>query len=100
MPIKTRSVSWGASPSPDVASYNVYWKKDAQPALSDPKVNVGKVLSIDLPDDLPGSEDWYGNYTIGVTAVDQTGNESNTMSYGTSFFDFVAPSAPGPVVIS
>jgi len=77
----------------------VYFKQNGTPTYSDPSVDVGDDLSITLPSDIPASSSWYGNYTIGITAYDAIGNESN-MSLGSSFFDFVAPDAPGLVQIS
>ena len=96
--VKERVVSWGASPSPDVAGYKVYYKKGGSPTYSDPSVSVGKNLSITLPSGLTGAIAWYGDYTLGISCVDTVGNESD-MSYGSRFFDFVAPDAPGLVLI-
>ena len=101
--IKERTIAWGESSAPDLAGYKIYWKKiensgdiaDYESLYQD----VGNTLSVTLPDGIPGSIEWDGNYSIGISAYDNTGNESS-MSYGESFFDFVAPPAPGPVVIS
>jgi hypothetical protein len=63
-----------------------------------PFADVGAKTQITLPTDIPESENWEGEYSIGITAYDTVGNESD-MSYGTGFFDFVAPPAPGVVTI-
>lgn len=100
--IKERTISWGESVAPDLAGYKVYWKKIEAPGdqvdYESLFHDAGNVLAVTLPNDIPASLEWEGDYSIGIAAYDNTGNESD-MSYGTAFFDFVAPPAPGPVVI-
>jgi len=100
--IKQRVISWGESNAVDLASYRVYWKKkvDAGDVVTydDEHQDVGLVTEITLPDDISSSMEWEGDYSIGITALDNTGNES-PMTSAESFFDFVAPPAPGFVTI-
>lgn len=100
--IKERTISWEPANAPDLSGYKVYWEKiinsgDIATYDSDFQ-DVSNVTTISLPNDITGSLEWDGDYSIGITAYDATGNESD-MSYGTSFFDFVAPPAPGLVTI-
>jgi len=93
--VKPRKMVWGGSPDPDVVSYVVRWAMppgliDYDPAV-DPGVDVGNVTSVDLP--VSGMPSIDGELTIGVTARDDAGNESDP-AQGTFPFDFLPPAAP------
>lgn len=95
MYIKPRTMMWGASPDSDVVSYVVRWAIPPQTINYDPTVNpgydVGKVIKVQLP--LPSMPNIDGQLTIGVTAKDDVGNESDPAE-GTFPFDFIAPKPP------
>lgn len=93
--VKSRTMMWGASPDSDVADYVVRWAVPPQSIIYDPIVNpglnVGLVTQVTLP--LPGMPNIDGQLTIGITARDDVGNESDPAE-GTFPFDFIAPSPP------
>ncbi|MBE3137673.1 MAG: hypothetical protein IMZ43_09850 [Thermoplasmata archaeon] len=98
--IKPKTMMWGASPDPDVVSYVVRWAIPPVVIDYDPTINsgtdVGKVSSVKLP--LSGMPDIDGELTIGITAKDDVGNESDPAE-GTFPFDFKAPAAPTDLAI-
>lgn len=95
MYIKPKKMTWGASPDPDVISYVARWAIPPEVINYDPVVNpgfaMGKVTQCDLP--LPGMPNIDGELSIGLTACDDVGNESDPVEI-TVPFDFLAPSPP------
>ena len=86
-------LTWVGSPSQDLAGYKVYWNNDgSQPDYLSNVYDVGNVTTVNINaiDGFPNTE---GNMTIGLTAYDGVGNESD-MVYNTTFFDYAAPDAP------
>jgi hypothetical protein len=98
--IKPKTMMWGASSDPDVVSYVIRWAIPPEiinyDAAVNPGVDVGKVTSVKLP--LAGMPDIDGQLTLGVTAKDDAGNESDPAE-GTFPFDFKAPAAPTNLVV-
>jgi len=93
-----RRISWTASDSPDVVKYRVYWEAAPNiPSYSSPHVEVTKNELI-IPDEVPDFPTQEGDYVIGVSAVDDVGNESD-ISTVTAPFDFTAPNAPENVSV-
>ena len=93
--IKPRTMMWGPSPDPDVVTYVVRWSIPPvvinYDAVVNPGVDVGQVVSVKLP--ITGMPAIDGNLTIGVTAKDDVGNESDPAE-GTFPFDFLPPASP------
>jgi predicted transcriptional regulator len=101
MPVKQKRIRWTASIAADVVAHRVYVAKDPDmPTYSSLHVEVAMPKTEVLaPNDFPAgtfSEDVV--YNIGITAVDDVGNESN-MEVASSPFDFIAPDAPTNVII-
>lgn len=99
MYIKPKFLNIGASTDPDVVGYKVYWaippaNIDYAPAKG---VNVGLTTKIALP--VAGMPQHDGELKIGVTAVDDAGNESDPAE-GQFPFDFMPPSPPTGLSIS
>jgi hypothetical protein len=99
---KVRSVTLKAKPSgsPDVVSYNLYYV-DTGNVLdhNSPKIDLG--MPAVNPDDGKMHIDVStlgvftdDRYDIGMTAVDDAGNESEMVKKLDVPFDFVAPDAP------
>lgn len=84
----------------DVVSHRVYVAPDPDELnYASPMVEVAMPAdSVVVPDDFPGFPLRDVQYQVGVTAVDDVGNESD-MAIVTAPFDFDAPSAPTGVVI-
>jgi hypothetical protein len=99
MYIKPKFLNIGASTDPDVVGYKVYWA--VPPAAIDYAptngVNVGLTTKIALP--VVGMPNIDGELKIGVTAVDDVGNESDP-SEGTFPFDFIPPTPPTSLSVS
>ena len=99
--ILQRTISWDPSPATDVVGYNLYWAVGADAVvdyLSD-HANVGNKTNVVIPDDVaefPLVEDVM---SLGVTAFDDIGNESDMTSVQNVPFDFVAPDAPTNLVV-
>jgi len=95
MYIKPKTMQWGASPDPDVMTYVARWAIPPDAIIYDAAINpgydVGKVTQCALP--LPGMPGFDGELTIGLTARDDVGNESDPVEI-TVPFDFLAPSPP------
>jgi len=104
---KIVSVNLKFTPSlaPDVTGYRLYYVVKGQPLTGNsPSVDLGMpaldaatgkliVVLKDIPAIAALAE---GNYTLGVSAYDDVGNESD-MSIGDLEVDFTAPDPPGPL---
>lgn len=93
--ILNKKFQWTASNSPDVVGHNVYVKTGTTAlAYTDPKTYVAMpVVELNLPDGFPGFPLFDGDFMVGVTGVDDWGNESDIVSISRPF-DFIAPNAP------
>lgn len=99
MKVKNVVLSFPPSGSPDVVGYRLY--AQASPDVvgyESPAWDVGNATSIDLSI-LDGMTTKDGVYNIGITAVDDAGNESSMSILEGVALDFVAPDPPGPIVI-
>jgi len=88
-----KKIKWVASSAADLVAHNLYVCKDTETLTYDTQhvtVNMPAVEYI-----LPGifSITTEGTFKIGLTAVDDMGNESDMVNIA-SPFDFIAPSAP------
>lgn len=81
---------WKASESEAVTGYKIYWSREGAPDYDSRCVEVGKATEVDLPDEiaLAGVP-----LTIGVTAVDAHGNESD-MTIMAEPYQLHVPRAP------
>jgi hypothetical protein len=96
--IRKYRLSWNASESTDVSNYKFYY--DTNPLSYDsPNVNVGNVTEIFIPNDVPDFPLVDGIYNLGVSAVDDAGNESDMAVINEFPFDLVAPNAPSNFVV-
>lgn len=107
--VKSRVLRFPPSPSTDVVKYKLYIEPTAQPSklsyqsggmdLGLPQADTDGRLMVDL-----GGVDvlrtFDGIYDIGVTAVDDAGNESEMSIINGVSLDFFAPDAPGPLEVS
>lgn len=96
-----RRVRWPASNAVDVVGYKVYWVVGGGQIdySSENFVQVpANVSQIAIPDQIPALADVEDDVTIGVSAIDDIGNESDVTSV-TVPFDFAAPDAPANVVV-
>ena len=100
--VRKKRVRWDADPNtPDIIAHKVYVAKEADVLdYASPNVQVTMPQTeIILPDAYPpGTFDEDVNYQVGISAVDDVGNESNIVIV-TAPFDFIAPGAPSNIVV-
>lgn len=99
MKVKNVTLSFPASGSLDVVGYRLYI--ETAPNLityNSPSFDLGDVTSIDLAT-LPGITTTDGVYNLGISAVDDAGNESSFSLISDVPLDFLAPDAPGEITI-
>lgn len=91
----SKTIKWDPSDDVDVVSHRVYVVQGTEdPTYEDLNVTVNMPKTeLLVPDEFPGFPLSDGDYTIGIVAVDDWGNESD-MEVATHPFDFIAPSAP------
>jgi hypothetical protein len=90
---KKKRLSWGASNSPDVAGYRLYWAVGRGVDYEAEHADIGKVNTILLPDDISSFPLVAGQVEVGVTALSPHGNESDMLVISASV-DFTAPEPP------
>jgi hypothetical protein len=91
--IQKRKIHWNASNSPGVVGYKIYWAVGKGVNYDSDFAEVGSVIKVILPDEVPSFPIAAGNIELGVVAVDHIGNESDmTKLYAP--FGFSAPDAP------
>jgi hypothetical protein len=91
--IRQRKISWERSNSPDVINYKVYWSEDDRIDYDSHHALVGDVDDLLLPDDLLSFPLIRGTMTLGISAVDSAGNESDITAVSVDL-DFTVPDAP------
>jgi len=100
MPVKSVNMSFPASDSTDVVSYNLYVEETPKVVSFDSEVfDLGNNTNIDLSI-LEGMTTKDGIYNLGITAVDDVGNESSMSLLADVPLDFAQPNPPGLITIS
>lgn len=88
--IKTKTIHWDPSPDSDVTIYRVYYAKGSAVDYTNPFIETANTEVV-APNDFPADTfDEDTDYTIGVTAVDNQGNESDMVVLSHPF-DFIPP---------
>lgn len=92
--LKKYTLAWGLPADPDIVNIRVRCSTSpfagTEADYDIPYDEVGKVAQVDLP--LPKTPLIDGNLSIGVSAVDDVGNEGDISSI-TFPFDLVAPAS-------
>ena len=98
--IKSVTLSFPGSDSQDVVGYKLYVSKvPADVNYESQAFDLGTNTSIIL-NSFPGMEGIDDVYNIGVTAIDDAGNESSMSVVNNVPLDFLAPNPPGVVTIT
>jgi hypothetical protein len=98
--VKSVNLSFPASDSPDVEGYKLYLEESPNEVTYESQsFDLGNNTSVDLAT-LDGMTTRDGNYNIGITAVDDAGNESSMSLISDVPLDFEAPNPPGAIVIT
>ena len=95
--VKDVILTFPPSGSPDVVGYKLYVQLANDPVTYDSESwDLGLNTTIDIAT-LPGMTTKDDIYNLGVTAVDEAGNESSFSLINNVPLDFVAPDPPGPL---
>jgi len=96
--MKRRRLSWKASESPQVVGYKLYWSEGGEVNYDSYSVQLGNVTAVILPDHVASFKPGNGPLEIGLTAVDELGNESDMITVSAPY-QFSVPEAPGGLKI-
>jgi len=90
---RRKRVRWKPSASSDVYGYRLYWAVGREVNYDSQYVELGNITDVTLPDEIPSLIQRIGDIQLGVTAINQAGNESD-MTVLSAFIDFRLPEAP------
>jgi len=96
--IKKKMVHWQPSTSSDVTGYRIYWSNKSEVDYNSTYVQLGNVTEIILPDDISSFPIEKGKIELGISAINQDGNESDITKI-TVNYNFTIPSAPKGFVV-
>jgi len=88
-----RKLSWKVSASAQTIGYKLYWSQQGELGYESDCEYLGNVLEVIIPDGLSSFKPGTGPFDFGLTAVDDSGNESD-MTTLTAPFHFIAPVPP------
>ena len=91
--LKKRILRWQASSSPQVIGYKLYWSDAGELSYDAHQATLGNVTEIVLPDDVESFKPNSGPVELGITSVDELGNESD-MTKLMAPYQFSVPEAP------
>ena len=91
--IKKRRLRWDPSTSSHILGYKLYWAEGGGVNYDSDCALVGNVTHLILPDDVPLFPIVKGSLELGLTAVDETGNESDMTKFYVPF-QFSIPDPP------
>jgi hypothetical protein len=94
--IKKRTLRWTASESPQVVGYKLYWAEGGQVHYDCPSAKLGNTTEVVLPDDVESFAPEIGPVELGVSAVDELGNESDLITISAPY-QFNIPQAPDEI---
>jgi hypothetical protein len=91
--IKKRRFRWCASASPSVIGYKLYWEEQGEVGYHSNCAFIGNVTEVVLPDQAPSFPLTDGSIELGISAVNEIGNESDLVTF-TAPFQFSVPLPP------
>jgi hypothetical protein len=91
--IKKKKILWKASSSTDVVGYRIYWSKCGEVNYSSERAELGKRTEVILPDQVPSFPLISAEMEVGITAINDAGNESEMIALK-AYFNFSVPAAP------
>ena len=97
--IKDKTLSFPASGSPDVAGYKLYYETSPD-AVTYNSPNVALSSNSVVLNSIPEFAGFDGVFNIGVSAVDDGGNESDMSLLNDVPLDFAAPEPPGALSVT
>ena len=75
--IKRKRIRWQLSADSDVTGIRLYWSRQGEVDYHSTYVELGNVSELVLPDDVPSFPMETGPIELGVSAINQAGNESD-----------------------
>ena len=96
--LKRRRLSWRPSGSPQVVGYKLYWSQGDEVTYDSQSAPLGNVTAVILPDDIVSFKPGNGSLEIGLTAVDELGNESDMITVSAPY-QFSVPEIPSGLKI-
>jgi hypothetical protein len=96
--IKQKKLRWEPASDEGDAKYRLYWSENGSLDYASSFTEVGAVTQVVLPDDIPSFPHIAGNLELGISAVNQAGNESDITKIN-AYFDFTVPEAPKSLVV-
>ena len=93
---KTRKkrVRWTRPRSLNVTGYRLYWSISGEVSYDSEFVDIGDRTVVILPDQVPSLHHVCGEVTLGITALNHYGNESDMVRF-TTHFDSPVEGVPG-----
>ena len=91
--LKKRILRWHASSSPQVIGYKLYWSESGDLTYDSNQALLGNVSEIVLPDDVDSFKPNGGPVELGITSIDELGNESDMIKLMAPY-QFSIPEAP------
>ena len=91
--VKKRRLLWEPSTSPNVIGYKLYWAEQGEVNYDSPFAMIGNVTEVVLPEQVPSFPIVKGSIELGITAINEVGNESDMMIFAAPF-QFSVPDAP------
>ncbi len=91
--VKKRRLVWEPSTSPNVIGYKLYWAEQGTVNYDSPCAMIGNAPGVVLPEQVPSFPIVNGSIELGITAVNEVGNESDMMILPAPF-QFSIPDAP------
>jgi len=91
--IRQKKIRWEASPTSGVNKYKLYWSTDGFVDYNSPSMELSNSNEIVLPEGAPSFPLVKGTVALGVSAVNDAGNESDITKM-TAEFNFAVPDAP------
>jgi hypothetical protein len=91
--IRQKKIRWESSASSEVVSYKLYWSEDGEVNYNSKSVEVGNVTEVILPNGVPSFPLLKGKIILGISAVNEAGNESD-ITKTTAELNFIVPDGP------
>ena len=91
--VKKRRLVWKPSTSSNIIGYKLYWAEEGKVDYDSACALIGNVAEVVLPEQVPSFPMVKGPLELGVTAVNEIGNESDMMILDTPF-QFSVPDPP------
>jgi hypothetical protein len=91
--VKKRRLVWEPSTSPNVIGYKLYWAEEGEVNYDSSCAMIGNVAEVVLPEQVPSFPIVKGPIELGITAVNEVGNESDMLIVAAPF-QFSVPDAP------